>query len=161
MSPSWDKTKLFFWGVTGRWSHSNGPFCHRHPVGVCFVVRIIKSHLLVILILINWSGKASFTLTRVDSASLVNFFLELGSGSPFKQSNKGFKSVVVSLKCGRIQLIAPNNFWKSFKVSKRSFCSCKGHESQYGYFTPSLNKKKEDLLVSYLELSLNPSFLRP
>ena len=37
----------------------------------------------------------------------------------------------------------------------------KGHDSQYGYLTPSLNKKKEDLLVSYLELSLNTSFPRP
>ena len=135
--------------------------CHKHPVGVCSVARIIKSHPLVILTLINWSLKASSTLTRADSASLVNFLLELGSGSPFKQSNRGFKSVVVSLKCGHIQLISPNNFWKSFKVSKHLSAAAKGHDSQYGYLTPSLNKKKEDLLVSYLELFSNPSFIRP
>ena len=39
VQPSWDKIKLFFLGslVDG----TNGPFCHKHPVGVCFVARII------------------------------------------------------------------------------------------------------------------------
>ena len=37
--PSWDKIKLFFLGslVDG----TNGPSCHKHPVGIHFVARII------------------------------------------------------------------------------------------------------------------------
>ena len=74
-----------------------------------------------------WSFKASFTLTKANSVSLVNLFLELGLGL-FVLSNqtKGFKSTEVSFKCGHIQLISPNNFWKSFKVSKQSLSSLKG-----------------------------------
>ena len=124
------------------------------------MARIIKSHPLVILILFNQSFKASSTLTRAGSASLVNFLLELGSGSPFQQSNRGFKSAVVSFKCGCIQLIYSKNFWKLKLVNDLS-AAAKGHDSRYGYLILSLNKKKEDLLVSYLELSLNPSFPRP
>ena len=62
--------------------------------------------ILVILILINWSFKDSSTLTRADSVSLVNFLLELGLGSLFKQSNKGFKSAVVHFKCWSVQSLS-------------------------------------------------------
>ena len=39
--------------------------------------------------------------------------------------------------------------------------AAKGHDLWYGYLIPSINRRKEDLLVSYLELSLNLSFPRP
>ena len=38
-APSWDKIKLFF--LESLVDGTNGPFCHKHLVGVCFVARII------------------------------------------------------------------------------------------------------------------------
>ena len=39
MPPSWDKIKLFF--LESLVDGTNGPFCPKHLVGVCFVAQLI------------------------------------------------------------------------------------------------------------------------
>ena len=92
---------------------------------------------------------------KANCVTLVNFFLELGLGLLFfSNQTKGFKSTKVSFKCGHIQLISPNNFWKSFKVSKQSLSSFKRTLSVLKLLAdPNIRSKKSffnDLFITQI-----------